>query len=415
MSARIQLEDFDDPSFNPFLEDEAMFGDLEDPYPKIAELRRQGAVHKGDYRVHMGLYPDLTTAHGEHYVVVGYNEVVRTLSEPDNFSNQNYQLNLGICFGRSVSTMDPPEHTRYRRIFQKAFLPNIVAKWSETLVDPVVNSLMDKFVSRGRADLIQEFTFHYPFQIIYRQLGLPPEETQVFHKLAMAQIVVSVDIAHGTEASRKLGVYFQRLVDEKRRNPSDDLISLLAQAEVEGEKLPDEILVSFLRQLVNAGGDTTYRATSVLLTGLLRNPDQLDALRRDRGLIPQAIEEALRWDGPVLMAARMASKDIELGGIKIPQGAFLDVLTGAANRDPAHFTEPDRFNILRKPGQRHYAFAFGPHVCIGQHLARVEMTRALNAILDRLPNVRLDPDSRRDDADPEASACTFRLVYGTCR
>ena len=392
MNAVTRLADFDDPTFDPFLADELMFGSSLDPYPKLAELRAKGPVHKLDYRVFMGEHADATSGHLPHYVVVGYDEVVRCLTEPETFSNEAYKLNLGISFGRSVSTMDPPEHPRYRRIFQKAFLPQTVAKWGESVVDPVVNSLMEKFQRRGSADLVQEFTLHYPFQIVYRQLDLPPEEGPTFHKLAIAQTVVSYDVAHGTEASRKLGDYFKVLVAERLRHPGTDLVSVLAQAEVDGERLPEEIMISFLRQLVNAGGDTTYRGTSVLLTGLLSNPEQLEAVRKDRSLVPQAIEEALRWDGPVLIQTRMAAKDVELGGVKIPKGAVLDVAAGAANRDPDRFPNPDRFDIFRKPQHKHLAFAYGPHVCIGQHLARVEMTRALNAILDNLHNLRLDPD-----------------------
>ena len=167
-------------------------------------------------------------------------------------------------------------------------------------------------------------------------------------------------------------------------------MSLLALAEVDGEQLPEEILISFLRQLVNAGGDTTYRATSVLLTGLLTQPDQLDAIRQDRSLIPQAIEEALRWDGPVLIATRTPTMDTELCGVqhtgrRLPVGGL-----GLGQPRSARFENPDRFDIFRKK-QRNFGFAFGAHVCIGQHLARIEMTRALNAILDRLPNIRLDP------------------------
>jgi cytochrome P450 len=238
---------------------------------------------------------------------------------------------------------------------------------------------------------VQEFTLHYPFNIIYRQLALPPEDVKVFHKLAIAQTLVSVDIEHGVEASSKLGTYFAQLVAQRRESPGDDLVSMLATAEVEGERLPEEVVISFLRQLVNAGGDTTYRATSVLLLGLLRNPDQLGAVRLDRTLVPRAIEEALRWDGPVLMQSRMAAREVTLGGVDIPAGAFIDVVAGSANRDPSRFADPDRFDIFRTSTHRHFAFAYGPHVCIGQHLARVEMTRALNAILDRLPNLRLDP------------------------
>jgi cytochrome P450 len=392
MNAARRLEDFDDPGFDPFIADEAMFGECLDPYARLAELRHRGPVHALNYRVWMGEPADLTSSDVEHFTVVGYDEVNQALRDYETFSNRAYLRNLGISFGRSVSTMDAPEHPRFRKIFQKAFLPNVVSKWGESVVDPVIDSLMGKFAGRGAADLVQEFTFHYPFQIVYRQLGLPPEEVLTFHKLAMAQILVSVDMPHGTEASRKLGTYFKELIQERRRNPGTDLVSVLAQAEVDGEQLPEDVLISFLRQLVNAGGDTTYRGTSVLLTGLLTNPAQLEAVRQNRALVPQAIEEALRWEGPVLIQTRLATRDVELGGVRIPAGAFLDVAAGAANRDPQRFPHPDRFDIFRKPEHRHFAFAFGPHVCIGQHLARVEMTRALNAVLDRLPNVRLDPD-----------------------
>lgn len=405
MNAVMRLQDFDDSTFDPFIEDEAMFGACADPYPKLAELRKAGPVHKLNYRVYMGEPPDLTSADVEHYTVVGYDEVAHALTDTESFSNKAYLRNLGISFGRSVSTMDAPEHPRFRRIFQKAFLPNVVSKWGESVVDPIVTTLMNRFMARGRADLVREFTFHYPFQIVFAQLGLPPEEMKVFHKLAMAQILVSVDVPHGTEASHKLGIYFKALIEERRRNPGTDLVSVLAQAEVDGEQLPEDVLISFLRQLVNAGGDTTYRGTSVLLTGLLNNPDQLEAVRKERSLVPQAIEEALRWDGPVLIQTRLAAREVELGGVKIPAGAFLDVAAGAANRDPERFPDPDRFDIFRKPAHRHFAFAFGPHVCIGQHLARVEMTRALNQILDRLPNLRLDPD----EAPPQIRGIMMRV------
>jgi cytochrome P450 len=386
-----RIEDFDDPAYDPFVSDDAAFGDCADPYPQLARWREQGPVHAFDYRSAMGLYPDATMIGLPSYLVLGYEAVETIFLNPQTYSNRIYARNLGICFGRSVSTMDAPEHPRFRKIFQKAFLPNMVSAWGDTLVDPVVGALMGKFAGRGRADLVQEFTHHYPFQIIYKQLDLPPEDVGVFHKLAIAQTVVSYDVAHGTEASRKLGVYFKALLDERRRRPGDDLVSLLAQAEVDGETLPEEILISFLRQLVNAGGDTTYRATSVMLTGLLTNPEQLAAVRADRSLIAPAIEEALRWDGPVLIASRTPLVDTELCGVALPAGANLSVAAGSANRDPARFDDPDRFDIFRKK-QRHFGFAFGPHVCIGQHLARLEMTRALNALLDHLPNIRLDPD-----------------------
>jgi cytochrome P450 len=151
------------------------------------------------------------------------------------------------------------------------------------------------------------------------------------------------------------------------------------------------VAISFLRQLINAGGDTTFRTSTVLLTGLLTNPDQLDAVRADRSLVAAAVEEALRWDGPVLASSRETTQEVVVDGVPIPAGARLDLMYGAANRDRAVFDDPDRFDIFR-PKHRHFGFAFGAHNCLGQLLARLEMTRALNAVLDQLPNVRLDPD-----------------------
>ena len=157
------------------------------------------------------------------------------------------------------------------------------------------------------------------------------------------------------------------------------------------------MLISFLRQLMNAGGDTTFRGTSVLLTGLLSHPEQWEAVAADRSLIPQAIDEALRWEGPVAATDRYVAHDTVLDGVPLQKGTILNVVLGSANRDPAKFTDPDKFDIFRDRKVRHLAFANGPHVCIGQHLARVEMTRALNALLDRTRNMRLDPDRPAPD------------------
>ena len=149
--------------------------------------------------------------------------------------------------------------------------------------------------------------------------------------------------------------------------PGADVVSVLATTEVDGEPLPDEVAISFLRQLINAGGDTTFRTTSVLLTGLLTNPDQLDAVRADRSLAGAAIEEALRWDGPVLASSRLATADAVVEGVAVPKGAFIDLLYGSANHDPAVFADPDRFDLYR-PKHRHFGFAFGVHNCLGQAL-----------------------------------------------
>ena len=390
MDTAVRIREYDDPSYDPFGSDEINFGDILDPYAEIAKWRSQGSVLEGDYRSRMGLnstlFPDRKL-----FTILGTDEVSQALNDTDRFSNEVYRFNIGITFGQgSISTMDNPEHGRWRRIFQKIFLPQFVRTWGDTIVDPVVHGLMDKFVDRGHADLVEEFTLRYPFEVIYRQLDLPQADVDTFQRLALGQTDYA-NIDKAMEAGDKLGEYFIGLVEERRARPGDDLVSLLANTELDGEYLPELVLISFLRQLMNAAGDTTYRGTSILLAALLRNPDQLEAIRQDRRLIAQAIEEALRWDGPVLVQSRMAKVDTELGGKAIPAGSLLDVVAGAANRDPAVFPAPDKFDIFRKR-EPHYSFSRGPHLCVGQHLAKVEMTRAMHAVLDHLPNLRFDPD-----------------------
>jgi len=384
-----KIQEFDDPSYDPYQSDEVNFGDSLDPYPRIHELRAEGAVLPGSYREHLNFPCFYGTM--PKFAVYGTKEAEEVLTDPVRFSNAGYRATIGPTFGLgSISTMDNPEHGRWRRIFQKIFLPQHVRTWGESIVDPVVNGLMGKFLARGEADLIEEFTLRYPFEVIFRQLDLPERDIRTFQRLALGQTdYFNMDKAK--EAGAKLGQYLLAMVEARRKNPGDDLISMLATTEVDGDHLPELVLLSFLRQLMNAGGDTTYRGTSVLLLELLRNPEQLEALRQDRSLIPAAIEEALRFDGPVLVQLRTATVDTEIGGVAIPAGSFVDVVAGAANRDPEIYDNPDAFDIFRQR-KAHFTFARGPHICVGQHLARVEMTRALHAILDNLVDLRLDPD-----------------------
>ncbi|AOF98960.1 cytochrome P450 family protein [Blastomonas sp. RAC04] len=388
-----QLEDLSDPGFDPFVIEKLSTGDCHDPYPQIHALMQRGPVVEGSYRSQFTSVPDVQMGHLPQVMVLGYDAVLHVLTHPEIFTNKEaFSPNLGRAFGNTVTVMDAPEHPRYRKIFQKAFLPQVVSKWGETVVDPVVDRLMAKFLPHGRADLIEDFTHHYPFQVIYAQVDLDPAQAPVFHKLAIAQLLSSIGAPQGQEASKKLGDFFGALVEQKRAKPGTDLISHLATVEADGERLPDDVLISFLRQLMNAGGDTTYRGTSVLLTGLLTHPEQLKAVAEDRSLIPQAIDEALRWEGPVASTFRYASVDTEIAGVPIKKGTFVNTVLASANRDPSKFPKPDSFDIFRSRTPRHLAFASGPHLCIGQHLARVEMTRALSALLDRLVNLRLDPD-----------------------
>jgi cytochrome P450 len=178
---------------------------------------------------------------------------------------------------------------------------------------------------------------------------------------------------------------------------------VLALSELDGQRLTDEEIFAFLRLLLPAGAETTYRSSSNLLFGLLTNPDQLDALRRDRTLMRRATEEALRWEAPLTGIARTTTRDVVVDGVPIPQGAVVGVALGSANHDAARWENPERFDIFREPKQ-HMAFAYGPHTCLGMHLARMETRVAMDAVLDRLPNLKLDPNA----ADVHVTGLTFR-------
>lgn len=390
----VDLQDFDD-HFDPFTAFLEINGEraVVDPYTKLSELRRQSPVVPVDMHEVFGLTRQVTIGDRPVFMVLGYDAVNEALNMPDRYINAVYKTNLGLTFGRTVTAMDGAEHTRHRRLFQSAFTPKMLDSLRPRF-QAVIDRLVARFEQRKSADLVGEFAMHFPFEFIMDLMGMPqdPVKRKLYHKIAAAQTCVAFDRDHGVRAAKMLGDFLEPLINQRRELHSDtDFVSVIANAEIEGERLEQEVVVSFFRQLMNAGGDTSFHGFSNVLTALFTHPDQLEAVRRDRSLIPLAIDEALRWQAPVLCLAREPSQDVKLAGVDVPAGAYLHVAVGAANRDPSVFVDPDKFNIFR-PVKRHVAFGFGPHVCIGQHLARMELTMALNTLLDRLPNVRLDAD-----------------------
>lgn len=387
------LEDLADTGFDPFVAESVEYGEFTDTYERLRALRATGDVQPGSlYNFFTGRENEALKGETVH-MVLGFDLTYHAFTHPEDFTNEAFRRTLGQSFGEmSLTMLDAPEHTAYRRIFQRAFLPNVVSQWGETVVQPVVDDLVGQFEKRQSADLVQEFARFYPFQVIYRQLGLDADARQRFHKVAVTQTLYRSNLTNAIDAGNKLGDFLRQLVRLRIKEPADDLVTHLVNAEVDGERLPEEVVVSFFRQLLNAGGDTTYRGTSNILAGLLTHPDQLEAVRNDRSLIAQAIEEGLRWESPAMVSPRTVARDLELGGVQLKAGSVVDLVIGSANRDAEKFPDPDRFDIFRKLEVRPFPFATGPHVCIGQHLAKVEMTRALTALLDRLPNLRLDPD-----------------------
>ena len=371
-------------------------GSVRTPYPGFAELRAKGAIHKTSIREMMQAMTnqplnDITPPPSiDVYTAVSHEAVSTVLRDGQAFSSKGYAASMGRVMGNTILQMDEPEHSAYRDLIQKAFTRKALERWERELVGPIVHEFVDHFADRGSAELVRELTFPFPVKVIAGMLGLPHEDLPQFHRWAVELISLSVDFERGIAASQALGDYFRPILTARRQAPEGDLMSILAHAELDGQRLTDDEIFAFLRLLLPAGAETTYRSSSNLLFGLLTHTDQLDDLRNDRSLMDRATEEGLRWEPPLTGIMRLCTKDTEVCGVEIRAGAVIQVNMGAANHDETRYENAEEFDIHR-PQKQHLAFAFGPHRCIGMHLARMETRVALNAILDRLPNLKLDP------------------------
>lgn len=321
--------------------------------------------------------------------VLGYDECQTVLTHPDTFSSSIYDQIMGPVMGRTLLELEGADHRASRALVSPSFRAALLERWRSELVEVVVHELIDRFAPHGRAELAREFTFAFPVQVIARIMGLPREDYLRFQRLSIELLNVVYDWDCGIAASASLKAYFTEVLAERRRNPRDDLISTLAESEIDGARLTDDEIFAFLLLILPAGVETTYRASGNLLVALLTEPALLDALRADRSMLRGAFEEALRWEPPITTVVRRAVRDCELGGVAIPAGTHVSVSVAAANRDPTHYPDPDRFDPTRK-NIAHLTFGGGPHLCLGMHLARMEAMVALNALLDRLPDLRLD-------------------------
>ena len=369
----------------------ANIGDVRDPYTDYALKRQESPVKRVD---HLG---------ASVFMVYTYDRAEEILADPQTFSSRINGKWMRPFLGRTLLEMDGKEHVRHRKLISHAFRHKVVAEWEERLIRPVAHQLIDTFSGRGRAELVREFAWLLPVRVIAKMVGVPEVDYAKWNKWAIDLERTGVDWATAMAASEELQGYFGPKVDARREDPEEDLISDLVTAEMGGEKLPDDIVHSLLRLLVPAGAGTTYRLIGSLLFGLLTNRDQLDAVLADRALVPAAVEEALRWESPVQFAAREATKETTLGHVDIPAGSPVTIAIGSANHDDAHYEAPERFDV-RRDGPPHIAFSDGPHFCLGAHLARLEGRVALEAILDRLTDLRLDPEAD----DPHVVGFAFR-------
>jgi cytochrome P450 len=359
---------------------------VENVHERLREARRQHRVMRGNpfAEVSAGQVGDLGVT------VLGYDECQTVLTHPDTFSSSIYDQVMGPVMGRTLLELEGAEHRASRALVSPSFRSALLERWRGELVEVVVHELIDRFAPRGRAELAREFTFAFPVQVIARIMGLPREDYVRFQRLSIELLNVVYDWECGIAASRALKSYFTDILAERRRKPRDDLISTLAESEIDGTRLTDDEIFAFLLLILPAGVETTYRASGNLLVALLTEPPLLEALREDLGMLRGAFEEALRWEPPITTVVRRAIRDCELGGVAIPAETTVSVSVAAANRDPTRYPDPDRFDPTRK-NIAHLTFGGGPHLCLGMHLARMEGTVAINALLDRLGELRLDP------------------------
>lgn len=369
-------------------------GDRDDPFPLFAAARERGPVHA------------VTLADGhDAYLVVRYDEARAALNDPRLSKDMLAALATGTgivaeglpgpAFARHMLSVDPPDHTRLRRLVSGAFSVRRVERL-EPHVRAIVDDLLDGIAAQGpdaRVDLVAAFAFPLPFTVICELLGVPePDRASLGRDLValLAPTPTPAAYAEAKTASDAVVAALGTLVAAKRERPADDLVSALIDARDGDERLTDQELLSTIFQLIVAGHDTTTSLIGNAVVALLRHPDQLAAVRDDPACLPGAVEEVLRWDAPVPHATfRFTTEPVELGGVTVPAGAQVVVGLASANRDAAHFDAPERLDVARAGARHHLAFGHGIHHCLGAPLARMEGTVALGALLRRFPELRL--------------------------
>lgn len=384
------------------LEEQAEMGGgvVEDPYPDWAKALRRGSVQKGTIAETIGLPPErcgggLYRPGTTYYTVLGFNAVSDVFTRKDDFWSDAYN-DMGTAeeFGETILSLDGPRHRKFRDLLQPLFQPGIAETWwREKVIDPLVEDLVEGLNGKDAAEINGGFFARLPLHTMTGGFGLSFGEGLELRQ----HMLVGLNARNHAErqsARADTAKVFERAIREKRANPCDDLISSLVHADFEDDdgttrKLTDEEVTAYCRLIVFAGGETTWRQMGNALYALLSHPDQLEALKADRSLMTQTVLESVRWLGEP-MFPRKVKRDTVLDGVELPEGAHLHVCVGAANRDPARWENPEHFDIFR-PFHRSVAFAAGAHSCLGQHVARQEIGAAINALLDRFPNIRWDP------------------------
>jgi cytochrome P450 len=345
-------------------------------------------------------------------LVARYADALAILRDPERFSSvppmSPYLERRLTVFGPAprVVFSDPPIHTRLRKLVSKAFTSSRI-KDIEPRIREFTATLLDRAARKGEFEVMADLANPLPVMVIAEMLGVSQDDYQQFKQCSDA-VIESDMVPPGidmpeyiTNAFKSLRAYFINEIEKRRRNPGSDLISALVTARDEADALSEEELIAFVVLLLLAGNETTTNLIGNGMLALGRNPDQLAKLRGDLSLMPRAIEEMLRYDGPVQSTARYPKIDVEISGVQIVANTLTFVIVAAANRDPAQFPEAHRFDVTRSPNE-HLAFGNGIHYCLGSPLARMEGAIAVKAALERFPRLRL--------AEPDA-ALTYKGSY----
>lgn len=356
------------------------------PYPFFAAKRATEPVWRGTVMDYGIVPPEMIP--DDEYTLFTYPLVSQAFRDHNRFSSSGYDATMGLIIGPSMLGMTGQKHRDHRNLVSKAFRAKSLARWEPEFIAPICAELIDNIKADGHADLVDALTFEFPTRVTAKLLGLPAGDLEMFRKLSIDLISIQQDIEAGFNASISLATYFREQIEQRRSKLTDDIIGDLVSAEIAGEKLDDDAIITFLRLLLPAGLETTYRSSSNLLYLLLAHPDQLAAIRENRDLIPSAIEEGLRVEPPLVTVLRQTTEDVEMGDTVIPAGATVDLCIGSANHDEDRWPKSDRFDIFRRP-QPHISFAAGIHSCLGLHLARMETRTALTTVLDRLDDLEL--------------------------
>jgi cytochrome P450 len=364
-----------------------------DPYPTFRQLRESGPVHPGAPHEALGwtgdvFFQGLPYPDRPHFSAYDFATCQTVLQDDEHFVTKVPALaGEPELPDAAILYMDHRRHRDYRKLVQPSFVPNKAIWWLDNWIRTIVGDLVTALAGEQTADLNAEFCAPIPLLTITGSFGITTSEA-----LDVRAAVVS--------DGQDVGVLARLLVPtiaERRTDPQDDLISVLVQAEVVDEdgvlhRLTDAEVLAFAFLLLAAGSGTTWKQMGITIVALLSHPEALAAAQADRGFLRQVVEESLRWTPTDPVFARFCRKDTELGGVTIPAGAVVHACLAEGNRDPVRWDRPDAFDPFR-PLKSHLGFGYGPHTCLGAHVARAEITHGIGALLDRFPDLALDPDA----------------------